>query len=109
MNLVLNFFAAIGRYYPFKRGTNFFAHHTLLKKSCTTTPFKARLRSGVKLKIDPTDYNGRVVALFGLQEPNITSICKNNLHKNDIFLDIGENNGAVGLSCIHSAREIHFF
>jgi len=109
MNLLLNFFGLLGRRYPFKRGTNFFAHHTPLKKICETGPFKAKLRSGVKLKIDPKDYNGRVVALFGLQEPNITAICIKNLHKSDIFLDIGANNGAVGLNCIHAASEIHFF
>lgn len=109
MGIVLRILGLLGRHYPFNKGTNYLAHHTPLKWICNTAPLKVKLRSGVRLMVDPKDYNGRMVALFGLQEPNITTICKSYLQSSDVFLDIGANNGAVGLNCIDYADEVHQF
>jgi len=109
MGFALKLFGLLGRRFPLLKGTHFLAHRTPLKSRCNAVSIRAKLRSGIRLNVDPNDFNGRIVALFGLQEPSITSICKHSLHIGDVFLDIGANNGAVGLNCIKVAGEVHLF
>lgn len=57
----------------------------------------ATLRNGIKLPVRLSDYNGRMLYLFGTPDPKIITVCRTLLRPNDAFLDIGANFGTVGL------------
>ncbi|MEQ9570316.1 MAG: FkbM family methyltransferase [Longimicrobiales bacterium] len=72
----------------------------------------ARLRSGVRLEVDTSDYNGRAVYLMGGYELGVTEACRILMPDGGIFLDIGANCGAVGLNLLDAvgeAGEVHLF
>ena len=57
----------------------------------------ATLRNGLKMPIRLSDYNGRMLYLFGTPDPKIICVCRTLLHDGDVLLDIGANYGTVGL------------
>jgi FkbM family methyltransferase len=57
----------------------------------------AILRNGLKLPVRLSDYNGRMLYLFGTPDPKVICVCRTLLHQGDLFLDIGANYGTVGL------------
>jgi FkbM family methyltransferase len=70
------------------------------------------LRSGLQISVDLSDYNGRMLGLFGNVEPTITRICRSLLKPGWCFLDIGANYGGVGLNCVDvvgPGGQVHFF
>lgn len=72
----------------------------------------ARLKNGVRLPVDVTDYDGRMLFLFGSANPNITNACRALLRPGDCFLDVGANCGGVGFLChdvVGPTGEIHLF
>jgi FkbM family methyltransferase len=72
----------------------------------------AKLKNGMKIMINPCDFDGRQIFLFGAMDPEIVEICKKLLNECDVFLDIGANYGSVGLNCAsHSNKDgmVHFF
>jgi len=112
--LPIKILAAIGRIYPFGRGTDAISHHPFVKKMLENmdSSINVKLRSGLEVNLNPHDYDGRIVLIFGLLEPVILSICKTMLRKGDCFLDIGANNGAIGLNLISTVGDtgaIHLF
>ncbi len=60
------------------------------------------LRSGAKLRVRLSDYNGRMLYFFGTVDPKVISTCQSLLRPGDTLLDIGANHGAVGLQCLTS-------
>jgi FkbM family methyltransferase len=82
----------------------------LLPKECYLVT--ARLKNGMKIMVDPHDFDGREILLFGVIDPEIIDICKKLLSEGDIFLDIGANYGSVGLNCaaaLGKSGSVHFF
>lgn len=71
----------------------------------------ARLRNGIALPVRLSDYNGRMLYLFGTPDPKVVEVCRSLLRPGDVFLDIGANFGSVGLLC-HDAvlpgGSVHF-
>ncbi|MCA9290391.1 MAG: FkbM family methyltransferase [Phycisphaerales bacterium] len=59
----------------------------------------ATLRNGVRIRVDPRDYNGRELLLFGAPDRRIVNLCRSLIRAGDCFLDLGANHGAVGLLC----------
>ncbi len=62
-----------------------------------TEPRTAVLRNGMRLPVRLSDYNGRMLYLFGTPDPKIICVCRTLLREGDVFLDIGANFGTVGL------------
>lgn len=60
----------------------------------------AVLRNGVRLQVDPTDMNGRMMDILGTADLRVVAICQSLLRKGDVFFDIGANYGSVGLQCL---------
>ncbi|MDR9405216.1 MAG: FkbM family methyltransferase, partial [Halothece sp. Uz-M2-17] len=72
----------------------------------------AKLTNKISIAIDPNDYNGRIVYLFGTNEPRIQAVIQALLSPGDRFLDIGANYSSIGLSAINSIGlngQIHLF
>jgi FkbM family methyltransferase len=71
----------------------------------------ARLRNGIRLPVRLSDYNGRMLYLFGTPDPKVVTVCRTLLRKNDVFLDIGANFGTVGLlshDAVGPGGRVHF-
>jgi FkbM family methyltransferase len=87
-------------------------NHALVRAWASRQPsaLSTRLANGLPLSVDVSDYNGRMLYLFGAVDPRVLSVCRALLRPGDIFLDIGANYGAVGLNCYHRVApggEIH--
>lgn len=57
----------------------------------------AVLRNGIRMPVRLSDYNGRMLYLFGTPDPKVICVCRSLLRKGDVLLDIGANFGTVGL------------
>ena len=71
-----------------------------------------RLRNGIIMNVDSSDFNGRQLALFGTVDPKIILTCSGLLQRGDVFLDIGANYGCVGFLCRDFVGEggiVHLF
>lgn len=71
----------------------------------------AKLRNGIRLPVRLSDYNGRMLYLFGTPDPKIITVFRTLIEPGSVFLDIGANYGTVGLlihRCIGEGGEIHF-
>jgi FkbM family methyltransferase len=105
--------AAVLHAVPLKSGLGRLTDARLARWSCAGTgPTRARLRNGLRLAVDPADYNGRMLLLFGTTDPKVVAVCRALLRPGDVFLDVGANHGAVGLLCaasVGSAGEVHLF
>jgi FkbM family methyltransferase len=79
---------------------------TLLRRTlgldAFTSPRLARLRNGMAIEVRLSDYNGRMLYLFGTPDPKVVRTCAALLRPGDVFLDIGANHGAVGLLAMSS-------
>jgi len=53
----------------------------------------------VSVLVNVADFDGRMLALFGTHDPKIVAVCKALLRKDDHFVDIGSNYGAIALKC----------
>lgn len=58
---------------------------------------EARLRSGLRLVVDPSEYLGRTVYLTGDWDPKVTWVCRKILRPGDVMLDVGAHCGVVAL------------
>lgn len=71
----------------------------------------AKLRNGIELPVRLSDYNGRMLYLFGTPDPKVITVCRTLLRPSDVFLDIGANFGTVGLlshDAVGAGGAVHF-
>lgn len=66
-------------------------------------PVEAVMRNGVRITVDPQDYHGRILYLFGTNDPKVQATAVSLLRPEDTFLDIGANYSTIGL---HAARVV---
>lgn len=75
-------------------------------------PLPARLIDGTPIEIDPHDYHGRILWLFGTNDWKVSRTVNALLSPGDVMLDIGANYGTIGLAARHqvgAAGHVHFF
>ena len=73
---------------------------------------EARLAGGRVVRIDPRDFDGRMLLLFGSVDPKVLAVCRALIRPGDSFLDIGANYGAVGMSlagAVGADGAVHLF
>ena len=86
----------------------------ILRKACVGVngDVEAVLLNGIKMPVRLSDFNGRMLFLFGQTDPKVIRVCQSLLRAGDVFLDIGANHGEVGLLCAcegANSVEIHLF
>jgi FkbM family methyltransferase len=72
----------------------------------------ASMRNDICIEIDPHDFDGRVLYLFGTNDPKVDATTQALLRKSDRFLDIGANHSSIGLlaaSRVGSTGQVHLF
>jgi FkbM family methyltransferase len=73
---------------------------------------EARMLNGIKILVPPNDYHGRILYLFGTNDPKVQVAARHLLRRGDIFLDIGANFSTIGLSVaekVGSTGQVHLF
>lgn len=72
----------------------------------------ATMSDGLPIEVDPWDYHGRILWLFGSNDIKVSRTVNALLRPGDIFLDIGANYGTIGFSARHvvgAAGRVHLF
>lgn len=75
-------------------------------------PLVAKMRNGVCIEVEPHDYHGRILYLFGTNDPKVQATAQALLRLGDQFLDIGANYSSIGLLAadkVGSTGQVHLF
>lgn len=75
-------------------------------------PLTAQMRNGVKVEIDPDEHDGRILYLFGTNDPKVSVVTQAFLRPGDCFLDIGANYSSIGLTAadkVGPSGAVHLF
>lgn len=75
-------------------------------------PVTATLTNGIRIDVDPNDYHGRVLYLFGSNDPKVQHAARALLRPGDRFLDIGANYCSIGLQVadvVGPTGRVHLF
>ena len=111
---ILDFTTAAFHHAPFKSGLSWLSFNTPINRLIKSIPgiVKARLRDGNFIEVSTDDYHGRVLYLFGTNDPKVEQTARALLQPGDVFLDIGANYSTIGLSASHVVGRggaIHLF
>jgi FkbM family methyltransferase len=90
---------------------SFNAVTNLLFARCTE-PVVAKLLDGTLIEVAPNDHDGRVLYLFGTNDPKVQATAHGLLRAGDVFLDIGANYSTIGLSAaerVGPTGHVHLF
>lgn len=72
----------------------------------------AQMLNGILMDVDPLDYHGRILYLFGTNDPKVQAVTQGLLAPGDRFLDIGANYASIGLLAADSVGpngQVHLF
>jgi FkbM family methyltransferase len=112
--MLISIIAAVYRRLPITSGLTRFSFNKYLNRIFRGAPptVTAHLRDGTPIEVDPQDYHGRILYLFGSNDIKVTANAVALLKAGDVFLDIGANYSTVGLAASHSAGPsgaVHLF
>jgi FkbM family methyltransferase len=99
---------------PIQSGLSALSFNPILARLMANVPpvLPAQLRDGNWIDVTTTDYHGRVLYLFGTNDPKVEHTANALLKPNDVFLDIGANYSSIGLSASHVVGQggaVHLF
>jgi FkbM family methyltransferase len=75
-------------------------------------PIEAVMLNGVRIEVDPNDYHGRILYLFGTNDPKVQAVATGLLRRGDRFLDIGANYSSIGIqmtNVVGHEGQVHLF
>lgn len=75
-------------------------------------PIEAVMLNGVRIDVSPNDYHGRILYLFGTNDPKVQAVAQSLLRRGDRFLDIGANYSSIGIQMadiVGPEGEVHLF
>jgi FkbM family methyltransferase len=70
------------------------------------------MRNGLRIIVDPQDYNARVLFLFGTSDPKVEATTCALLQPDDVFLDVGANYSSIGIAAsriVGHRGQVHLF
>jgi FkbM family methyltransferase len=105
---ILAFAAGVFHRAPLKSGLTRLSFNPVINRLIKSIPatVNARLREGSTIEVSTDDYHGRVLYLFGTNDPKVEQTAKALLRPGDVFLDIGANYSSIGLSASHVVGHI---
>ncbi len=80
--------------------------------SGVTGSVETSLLNGIRITTYPADHDGRILYLFGTNDPKVHHVCQSLLRPGDCFLDIGANYASIGLltsAKVGLSGEVHLF
>ena len=75
-------------------------------------PIEAVMLNGVRIDVSPNDYHGRILYLFGTNDPKVQTVAQELLRPGDRFLDIGANYSSIGIqvaNLVGPEGQVHLF
>lgn len=75
-------------------------------------PVRARVLNKYDIEVDPHDYHGRVLMLFGTNDPKVQGVVRALHRPGEVFLDIGANYSSIGFAaaeCVGPTGAVHLF
>jgi FkbM family methyltransferase len=75
-------------------------------------PIEAVMLNGVRIEVSPSDHDGRILYLFGTNDPKVLAVAQGLLRRGDRFLDIGANYSSIGIQVAHVVGpegQVHLF
>jgi FkbM family methyltransferase len=99
---------------PIMSGLTPLAHNRLTHRLFAgyDRPVEAVMHNGVRIDVDPNDYHGRVLYLFGTNDPKVEATARGLLRPGDRFLDIGANYSTIGILAadrVGPTGQVHLF
>jgi FkbM family methyltransferase len=99
---------------PLKSGTTRIAFNPVMAKLFADfqEPVTARLTGGTPIEVDPNDYHGRILYLFGTNDPKVAHTALALMRPGHDFLDIGANYASIGLEVArrpNASGTVHLF
>ena len=112
--MILNAIAALYRMLPIKGGQTRLSFNGPINRLFADRrgPIEARLWDGSRIMVDPHDYHGRILFLFGTNDIKVSLNANLFLKPGDVFLDIGANYSSIGLQAARAVGprgEVHLF
>lgn len=75
-------------------------------------PIVATMLNGIEIDVSPNDYHGRILYLFGTNDPKVHLTTRGLVREGDVFLDIGANYSSIGLAAsqwVGPSGRVHLF
>jgi FkbM family methyltransferase len=112
--LILKMMIEVLHRVPIKSGLTRLSFNAIVNWLMAEMPTKcpAQLRDGRTIEVSTSDYHGRILYLFGTNDPKVEQTANALLRAGDVFLDIGANYSSIGLSASHFVAphgEVHLF
>jgi FkbM family methyltransferase len=106
--------AAAYRLLPIKGGQTRLSFNGVMARlfKDVRAPVEARVWGGARMMVDPHDYHGRILFLFGTNDIKVSLNANILLRPGDIFLDIGANYSSIGLyaaNAVGPTGAVHLF
>ncbi len=99
---------------PIMSGLTPLAHNRLTHRlfAGCDQPVEAVMHNKTRIDVDANDYHGRVLYLFGTNDPKVEATARALLRPGDRFLDIGANYSTIGILAadrVGPTGQIHLF
>lgn len=111
---LMRLYSQIARRTPLMSGLTRLAFNPVTNRSFGAENFvvSARTQSGLDMEVDVNDYHGRVLYLFGTNDPKVQALTAALLSPGETFLDIGANYSSIGLFAslkVGPGGQVHLF
>ncbi len=112
--ILMRIYSKILHHLPIYSGLTKLSFNSLINSQFTkcASPVAARMVNGLCIEVEPNDYHGRVLYLFGTNDPKVHTTAQALLRPGDRFLDIGANYSSIGLLAadkVGSTGQVHLF
>jgi FkbM family methyltransferase len=112
--MLVRLIAELYRRLPIKSGVTRLSFNPIMDRLMKgyEEPIPATLKDGNKITVDPSDYHGRILYLFGTNDIKVSMNANAFLRSGDVFLDIGANYSTIGLAASYAVGPtgaVHLF
>jgi FkbM family methyltransferase len=112
--MLTNFVSAFYRALPIKGGQTRLSFNKTINSLFAERRelVEAKVWGGARVMVDPHDYHGRILYLFGTNDIKVSLNANTFLRSGDVFLDIGANYSSIGLyaaRAVGPAGAVHLF
>jgi FkbM family methyltransferase len=111
---LMRLYSALLHRAPIRSGLTVLSHNRLTHRlfAGCDGPVEAVMHNGVRIEVDPNDFDGRVLYLFGTNDPKVEATARGLLRPGDRFLDIGANHSTIGILAadrVGPTGQVHLF
>jgi FkbM family methyltransferase len=112
--LSIRLYGALMRRLPIRSGLTALSFNRIVEAllPASSAPVRASYLDGTPVEVSLSDHDGRILYLFGTNDPKVSQVSCALLRKGDVFLDIGANHASIGLQASHAVGtqgRVHLF